>query len=60
MEVTELVSVLSGVVSNNLFPILACFFMYKQQLNLNESINKLAITLQAIDTRLEQIEKSNQ
>lgn len=58
MDTVEVINVLSGVVSNNLFPILACFFMYKQQLNLNESINKLSVTLQAIDTRLEQIEKN--
>lgn len=53
----EDITVLSSIASNNLFPIIACIFMYKQQIKLNETINNLSSTLKGIDTRLEIIEK---
>lgn len=57
METSEIINSLSSVVSNNLFPIVACVFMYKQQLTLNDTINNLSSTLKGIDTRLEIIER---
>lgn len=39
------------------FPIVACVFMYKQQIKTNQMILDLTTTLKGIDTRLEGIEK---
>lgn len=44
-------------VSNVGFPIVACYFMYKQQVKLQETITELSSTLKGIDTRLDTIEK---
>lgn len=52
----EQINMLSAIVSNNLFPIVACIFMYKQQLKLNETITELTSTLKGIDTRIENLE----
>lgn len=45
------------IISNVGFPIVACFFMYKQQLELNKTITELSNTLKGIDTRLDMLEK---
>lgn len=39
------------------FPIVACIFMYKQQLELNKTITELSNTLKSIDARLDNLEK---
>ena len=49
---------LTNLVGNVGFPIVACFFMYKQQVKLQESITDLTSTLKGIDTRLNQLEKN--
>lgn len=38
------------------FPIVACVFMYKQQVKLQETITELSATLKSIDTRLDMLE----
>ena len=48
---------LTQIISNVGFPIVACVFMYKQQLELNKTINELSNTLKGIDTRLNMLEK---
>lgn len=48
---------LSTLISSVGFPIVACIFMYKQQLELNKSISELSATLKGIDTRIENLEK---
>lgn len=53
----ENINLLSAIVSNNLFPIIACVFMYKQVNEMNKLFNDLSITLKGIDTRLQQIEE---
>lgn len=50
---------LSNLVSNVGFPIVACVFMYKQQVKLQETITDLTSTLKGIDTRLNQLERKN-
>lgn len=40
------------------FPIVACVFMYKQQVKLQETITELSTTLKSIDTRLDMLENS--
>lgn len=47
----------SQIISNVGFPIVACMFMYKQQLELNKTITDLTSTLKGIDARLDNIEK---
>ena len=49
-EVTQLIS-------NVGFPIVACVFMYKQQLELQKTIMDLTSTLKSIDTRIQNLEK---
>ena len=44
-------------ISNVGFPIVACIFMYKQQVELNKTITELSNTLKGIDTRLDNLEK---
>lgn len=39
------------------FPIVACVFMYKQQIELQKTITELSSTLKGIDTRLDNLEK---
>ena len=41
------------------FPIVACVFMYKQQVKLQETITELSATLKSIDTRLDMLENNN-
>lgn len=48
---------ISQLISNVGFPIVACIFMYKQQVKLQETITELSATLKGIDTRLDTIEK---
>lgn len=48
---------IAGIISNVGFPIVACLFMYKQQVELNKTITELSNTLKGIDTRLDLLEK---
>lgn len=48
---------MTQIISNVGFPIVACIFMYKQQLELNKTITELSNTLKGIDTRLDMLEK---
>jgi uncharacterized protein YoxC len=48
---------ISQLISNVGFPIVACIFMYKQQVELNKTITELSNTLKSIDTRLDLLEK---
>lgn len=48
---------ISNLISNIGFPICACIFMYKQQLELNKTITELSSTLKGIDSRLDSLEK---
>lgn len=45
------------MISNVGFPIVACMFMYKQQIELNKTITELSSTLKSIDTRMSNLEK---
>lgn len=40
------------------FPVVACVFMYKQQVKLQETITELSATLKSIDTRLDMLENN--
>lgn len=53
----EIVENITTLVSNVGFPIVACVFMYKQQLGLNKTISELSTTLKGIDTRLDNLER---
>ena len=44
------------LITNVGFPIVACMFMYKQNLELQKSLSELSTTLKAIDTRIDSIE----
>ena len=44
------------LISNLGFPIVACIFMYKQNLELQKSLSELSSTLKAIDARIDSIE----
>ena len=44
------------LISNLGFPIVACIFMYKQNLDLQKSLSELSSTLKAIDARIDSIE----
>lgn len=48
---------ISTLISNVGFPIVACIFMYKQQVKLQETITELSNTLKSIDTRMDMLEK---
>lgn len=48
---------ISQIISNVGFPIVACIFMYKQQVELNKTITELSNTLKGIDARLDMLEK---
>jgi uncharacterized protein YoxC len=50
---------ITQLISNVGFPIVACIFMYKQQLKLNDTITELSATLKGIDARLDSIEKGD-
>lgn len=45
------------LISNVGFPIVACVFMYKQQVELQKTITELSSTLKSIDTRIQNLEK---
>ena len=44
------------LITNVGFPIVACIFMYKQNLELQKSLSELSTTLKAFDTRIVSIE----
>ena len=44
------------LITNVGFPIVACIFMYKQNLELQKSLSELSSTLKAIDSRIDSIE----
>ena len=44
------------LITNVGFPIVACIFMYKQNLDLQKLLSELSTTLKAIDTRIDSIE----
>ena len=46
----------SQLISSVGFPIVACIFMYKQQIELNKSITELTSTLKSIDARIQHLE----
>ena len=48
---------ITNLISNVGFPIVACIFMYKQQVELQKTITELSSTLKSIDTRISTIEK---
>ena len=48
---------LTTFISSTGFPIVACVFMYKQQLKLQETITELSSTLKTIDARIENLER---
>lgn len=50
---------ITQIISNVGFPIVACIFMYKQQVELNKTITELSSTLKTIDARLDLIEKGD-
>ena len=47
---------ISQLISSVGFPVVACIFMYKQQIELNKSITELTSTLKSIDTRIQHLE----
>lgn len=48
---------ITNLISSVGFPIVACIFMYKQQIELNKTITDLTSTLKGIDTRIASLEK---
>ena len=53
-----MVQEIQELISNLGFPIVACIFMYKQNLDLQKSLSELSSTLKAIDTRIDSIENA--
>ena len=51
-----MVQEIQELISNVGFPIVACIFMYKQNLDLQKSLSELSATLKAIDSRIDSIE----
>lgn len=51
---------LSQLISSVGFPIVACIFMYKQQVEINKTISELSATLKGIDTRIQNLEKKGE
>ena len=51
-----MVQEIQQLITNVGFPIVACIFMYKQNLELQKSLSELSTTLKAIDTRIDSIE----
>lgn len=51
---------IAELLSNVGFPIVACIFMYKQQIELNKTISELSNTLKGIDARLDNLEKKGE
>lgn len=48
---------ISQLISNVGFPIVACIFLYKQQVKLQETITELSSTLKGIDARISGLEE---
>ena len=48
---------IANLISNVGFPVVACVFMYKQQIKLQETITELSSTLKTIDARIENLER---
>lgn len=48
---------IKDLISSVGFPVVACIFMYKQQIDLNKTITELSSTLKGIDTRIANLEK---
>ena len=48
---------IANLISNVGFPVVACVFMYKQQIKLQETITELSGTLKTIDARIENLER---
>ena len=51
-----MVQEIQDLISNVGFPIVACIFVYKQNLNLHKSLSELSSTLKSIDARIHSIE----
>ena len=51
-----MVQEIQELISNVGFPIVACIFMYKQNLDLQKSLSELSKTQKAIDSRIDSIE----
>ena len=51
-----MVQEIQELITNVGFPIVACIFMYKQNLELQKSLSELSSTLKAIGTRIDSIE----
>ena len=51
-----MVQEIQELITNVGFPIVACIFMYKQNLELQKSLSELSATLKAIDSRIDSIE----
>ena len=51
-----MVQEIEELITNVGFPIVACIFMYKQNLELQKSLSELSSTLKAISTRIDSIE----
>ena len=51
-----MVQEIQELISNVGFPIVACIFMYKQNLDLQKSLSELSSTLKTIDARIDSIE----
>lgn len=51
-----MVQEIQELITNVGFPIVACIFMYKQNLELQKSLSELSSTLKAISTRIDSIE----
>ena len=48
---------IAKLISNVGFPVVACIFMYKQKIKLQETITELSGTLKTIDARIENLER---
>ena len=51
-----MVQEIQELISNVGFPIVACIYMYKQNLELQMSLSELSTTLKAIDARIDSID----
>ena len=51
-----MVQEIQDLISNVGFPIVACIFVYKQNLSLQKSLSELSSTLKGIDARIDSIE----
>ena len=51
---------IANLISNVGFPVVACVFMYKQQVKLHDTITELTATLKTIDARIENLERGGE